>query len=280
MRKLWLAGVVVLGVALGAAVRAQQAPSPAGPAPPGAVRAGGPETMLPPDKGDQILKDTIQALGGEAFLNVQDITRRGRLYSFSRGELASAGDRFVDYVKFPGKERLELGKKGNIVYLNDNDKGWELDRQGIREQSPEQVKDFNQGNLRDLDYLLRFRLQKEKFQAYYQDSIFVDNRRADVLELVDENGESTTLVVDHRRHLPVQVRYRQKDELSGDYVDILEVYGKYITVQGVTVPMQVTRDRAGTRVLEAHLDEVQFNTGLSDQLFTRASLEERWQKVK
>src|SRR3972149_3953474 len=50
------------------------------------------------------------ARGGPQYLNVQDIPRRGRLYSFDRGQLASPGDRFVDYVKFPGKERLEIGK--------------------------------------------------------------------------------------------------------------------------------------------------------------------------
>src|SRR3990167_7946714 len=66
---------------------------------------------------------TLAALGGPQYLNVQDIPRRGRLYSFDSGQLASPGDRFVDYVKFPGKERFEIGKDGKIVYLNDNEIG-------------------------------------------------------------------------------------------------------------------------------------------------------------
>src|SRR3972149_3593466 len=69
----------------------------------------------------EILDRTLAALGGPQYLNVQDITRRGRLYSFDRGQLASPGDRFVDTVKFPGKERLGVGKDGKSGYLDENE---------------------------------------------------------------------------------------------------------------------------------------------------------------
>src|SRR3990167_4942412 len=81
------------------------------------------------NQAQDILDRAIADLGGPQFLLVEDGSRRGRLYSFGRGQLASPGGRFVDYVKFPGKERFEIGKDGKIVYLNDNEQGWELDRQ-------------------------------------------------------------------------------------------------------------------------------------------------------
>ena len=228
----------------------------------------------------QILDRSIQALGGAAYLNVRDITRRGRLYSFDRGELADPGERFVDYVKFPGKERLEIGKKGNIVYINDNDQGWELDRQGIREMTPAQTKDFMEGNQRDIDYLLRIRLQQEKLALYYLGREFSDNRTVHVIELVDETNESVKLLIDAGTYLPMQLRYRIRDILSGDWVDVVEHYGKYITVQGITTPLYLTRQRAGVRTFEVYFTEVQYNTGVPDALFTRGSLEERWRQVK
>jgi hypothetical protein len=252
-----------------------------------AVTAGGAAAQEPQSpaaatagQADEVLNRTIEALGGEKFLHVQDIVRRGRLYSFNRGELASPGERFVDYVKFPGKERLELGKDGKIVYLNNNEAGWELDRQGIREMSPEQIENFQESNRRDFEYVLRFRARGEKVQIYYLGREFADNRRAHVLELVDERGDSVKLLVDARTHLPMQLRYRERDILSGEWVEVVEYYGKYIDVQGVRTPMQLTRERAGLRSLEVHFTEVQYNTGVADELFTRNSLEERWQKVK
>jgi len=242
----------------------------------------GQEIAAPPTAGqaEEFLNRTLEALGGERFLKVSDIVRRGRLYSFNRGELSSPGERFVDYLKFPGKERLELGKDGKIVYLNDNDQGWELDLQGIREMSPEQIENFQEANRRDYEYLLRFRARGEKMQVYYLGREFADNRRVHVLELVDERGDSYKLLVDVRTYLPMQLHYRERDVLSGEWVDITEYFGKFISVQDIKTPMQFTRERAGLRSLEVHFSEVQYNSGLSDDLFARPSLEAHWQKVK
>lgn len=232
------------------------------------------------DKSRQILEQTIQALGGQAFLSVHDMVREGRIYGFDRGELSSPGDKFVNYVKFKGKERVEFGKKGQIVYLNDNEEGWELDKQGIRDQTPESIETFREGLRRDLDYVLRFRLQEEPVQLYYLGTEFVDNRRAHAIEMVDERQESLVLYIDARTYLPMQVRYRHRDVLSGEFVDVIEYYGKWVSVQGVQTPMAVSRERAGRRYFEAYFTRVKYNAGVDDVLFTRASLEEHWKKVK
>lgn len=231
-------------------------------------------------KAKQILDQTVEALGGEKFLNVTDMTRRGRLYSFNRGELASPGTKFVDYVKFPAKEWLELGDDGKIVYLNNQEQGWELDRQGIREMVPERIEDFLEGTRRDLDYLLRFAYPQGELDLYYLGREFVDNRHAHVIELVDEENRSVKLVIDARNYLPMQVRYREREELSGGWEEVVEYFGKYISIQGVKTPMQFTRERNGRRSIEVHFREVKYNTGVSDEFFTRASLEKHWQDVK
>jgi len=189
----------------------------------------GQEGTGPPTAGqaEEVLNRMLEALGGEKFLSAKDIIRRGRLYSFNRGELSSPGERFVDYLKFPGKKRLELGKDGKIVYLNDNDQGWELDRQGIREMTPEQIENFQESNRRDYEYLLRFRPRGEKVEVYYLGREFADNRRVHVLELVDERGDSSKLLVDARTYLPMQLRYRERDVLSGEWVAVTEYFGKF-----------------------------------------------------
>jgi hypothetical protein len=232
------------------------------------------------DRAERTFNAVIEALGGEKFLGVQDITRRGRLYSFSRGELSSPGERFLDYVKFSDKERLELGKKGKIVYLYNEEEGWELDKQGIRDMSPEAIEDFLENNRRDFEYLMRFQARGEKVNIYYLGREFVDNRRASILELVDERGESTKLIVDANTKLPMQLRYRERHPVTGDWIDVVEYFGKYVNVGGVETPMQFTRERAGNRSLEAYFSDVQYNTGISDELFTRTALEQHWQKVK
>ncbi|MCI0403211.1 MAG: hypothetical protein L0212_06765 [Acidobacteria bacterium] len=232
------------------------------------------------DKSRQILEQTVQALGGPAYLNVQDMVREGRIYGFDRGELSSPGDRFINYVKFKGKERIDFGKKGQIVYLNSNDEGWELDKQGVRDMTPESIETFQEGLRRDLDYVLRFRLQEERVQLYYVGTEFVDNRRAHAIEMVDDRQESLVLYIDARTYLPMQIRYRHRDVLSGEFVELIEYYGKWVSVQGIQTPMAISRERAGQRYFEVYMTSVKYNAGVDDALFTRASLEERWAKVK
>ena len=233
-----------------------------------------------PGQADEIVNRMLAALGGDTFLQAREMTALGRIYDFNRGQLASAGERFVYYAQFPGKERIEFGKKGNIVYVNDNDQGWELDRQGIRESSPEQVEDFQQSNRRDVQNLLRFRARKEKMQLYYLGREFADIRRVHVLELVDERGDSYKLWVDATNYLPLQLRYRVRDPLTREWVEVVEYYGKYVTVQGIATAMHMMRERGGLRSLEVYFSEVDYRTPVPDALFTRASLEERWAKVK
>lgn len=233
-----------------------------------------------PGQAEEIVNRMLAALGGDAFLQAREMTARGRIYDFNRGQLASPGERFVYYAKFPGKERIEFGKKGNIVYVNDNDQGWELDRQGIREESPEQVEDFQQSNRRDVQNLLRFRARKEKMQVYYVGREIADIRRVHVLELVDERGDSFKLWVDASNYLPLQLRYRVRDDLTREWVEVIEYYGKYVTVQGIATAMHLMRERGGLRSLEVYFSEVDYRTAVPEALFTRASLEERWAKVK
>lgn len=255
---------VLLALALGSGASAQQA-KPA----PGAAQA------------EEVFGKIIEALGGDAYLKIRDLTGRGRLYSFNRGELAGPGEQhFIYYSRPPDKERQEFGKKGNVVYLYNGEAGWELDRQGIRDMVPEQIESFQEGNRREMGYLLRARQHGEKVQVYYLGREFADNRRMHVVELVNDRAETFKLYADEGTYLPAQFHFRERDALTGEWIDVTEYYGKYVKVQGIQTPMQFTRTRAGFRSLEVFWKEITYNSDLPDELFTRASLEQRWQKVK
>lgn len=232
------------------------------------------------NKAGQIFQKVIEALGGDAFLNVTGMYRTGRIYDFDHGVLSSAGSKFKNYVQFPGKEWMEYGKKGNIVFLNNGDQGWELDRQGISEQTPGTIESWNDGNKRDTEYLFRFRVLQEKLPLYYIGKEYIDNRMMHIIEIVDTNNEALRLYVDSRSYLPMQFHYSRHSELRRGRVAIAEYYGKYITVDGVQTPLHISRTRDGLRVMEVFLKEVFLNHPFDPNFFTLANLEIRWKKVK
>src|SRR2546426_8134384 len=73
------------------------------------------------------LDQMIQALGGQAFMDVKEIQVNGRFFSFTRGEL-SGSDIFVDYIKFPDMERTEFGfNKNKSITINKGTEGWKIE---------------------------------------------------------------------------------------------------------------------------------------------------------
>lgn len=234
---------------------------------------------LPPNKGLELIEQAVQAMGGEAYLNVRGFIREGRFYTFSRGELASPGVVFIEYFQYPDKSRIEFFKQRNIINVNNGEEGWELDMQGIREQTPESLADFKQSLSRDIDTLLRQRRNEAGVQFYYQGSQFQDNRRVDIVEMVDAENESYLIHLDGQTHLPVQLRYRERDDLTGEMVDVAERFSLYVDFQGIRTPRQITRERAGLRIFEVFDIKMKYNPEIAETLFTRESLEERWRKM-
>src|ERR1700757_4052193 len=75
----------------------------------------------------QPLDQMIEALGGQTFLDVDDIHTTGRFFGFSRGELNS-GDIFADFIKFPDMERTEFGgPKFKTIQINRGKQGMKVE---------------------------------------------------------------------------------------------------------------------------------------------------------
>src|SRR5215468_6861574 len=97
-------------------------------------------------RGTQPLDQMIEALGGQAFLDVKDIHTTGRFFGFSRGELSS-GDIFSDFIKFPDMERTEFGgPKYKTIQINRGKQGMKVEgKKDPVEQTPGEVEDFQKG---------------------------------------------------------------------------------------------------------------------------------------
>ena len=85
----------------------QQAPEPVGKTPPNAANPQDANAQ----KAHELINQAIQALGGQAYLTIQDIRQQGRAYSFYHGEANSLGTLFWRFWKWPDKDRVELTKQ-------------------------------------------------------------------------------------------------------------------------------------------------------------------------
>jgi hypothetical protein len=82
-------------------------------------------------KARTLVDQMIQALGGQAYLTVQDYYAEGRSGSFHNESLVGSG-LFYRFWKWPDKDRIELTKQRDIVQLYVGDQAYEITYRGIR----------------------------------------------------------------------------------------------------------------------------------------------------
>lgn len=242
------------------------------------------EILLPEQsaaKAKELLQGMIQALGGSAYLDVKDSTCKGRLGSFGHSGALSGYDVFLDYVKQPDKDRQEMSKKRNIIYITNGNKGWVLDRGGVSDEPSGQVEENERELQVDLDYILRFRLNEPGMIFRYDGPDVVDLKEADWVEIDDPQGHEIRIAIGKLTHLPIRKEVAMRDPVTHMRTEEVDYFSNFQKVDGVTMYFQQTRFRNGLKVFQVFYDPdgCKFNTGLQDSFFSKESLEERWAQV-
>ena len=243
-----------------------------------AVSAQNPDTMMPEEstaKAKQIVQQLIEALGGPAYLGVRESECDGRRANFGHNGELTGYIEIKNYRRYPDKSRTDFSKKGNIVDIFNGDRGWTLDRGGVSEEPATSVAEFQEQVKRNIDNLLRFRLKEDGLSFRYAGSDTVDLRQVDWVEITDREERTYRLAVDRSSHLLLHSVVITNDETTRQRAEDLVIYSNYQPKDGVVTPLQISRERDGRRTTQFFYDNCKYNSGLPDDLFTRASLEKR-----
>ena len=246
------------------------------------ARGQNPEVLLPEQsaaKAKELLQKTIAAFGGQAYLGVRDAVCEGRLSLFGHSGDLTGYQAFRDLWKLPDKNRTSYSKKHNIVDVYNGNQGWTLDKGGVQEAAAAAVEDFQEQVKKDLDNLLRFRLKEEGMIFRYGGSDIVDLKQVEWVEIVDRDRRTFRLALDRDMHLPVRMVVITRNPTTRERTEEVTYLSNYHPEQGVMTPFQVTRERNGFKVWQVFYHDCQYNTGLGDELFTRAALEKHWAEV-
>lgn len=241
-----------------------------------------PDTMDPEQssaKAKQILKQLIDALGGQRYLTIKTSECEGRQAHFGHNGEMSGFTVFKDYWSYPDKRRSDLAKKGNIIDLFIGNEGWTLDRSGVSEEPATAVTDFQEALKRDPNNLLRYRMNEEHLLITYGGNAVVDLRPVDWVEIVDSEERRYRLAVDQSTHLLVRCVVSVKDDVTGERREDVALYTNYQPKDGVQMPMQISRERDGRRVSQVFYEDCHYNPNLPADFFTKAGLEKRSAEV-
>ena len=225
-----------------------------------------------PAKAAALVRDTVAARGGEAFLKISTIESHGQFTPFEKGVSGDPAP-FVDYVVYPGRERTEFGKgDSKIIQSNSETANWVYDatQRMIRDQKEEQVKQFQQSARYDLDNLLRTAAQQSGVKLVYLGRREAwRNTFSEALRIDFADGGTATLHFDPRSKLPLMVEYKTVGEEGTVNNEVR--YFRWVDFSGIKFPTIQDFYRNGKQSARVSFDTVSFNVSVPDKLFAKPS---------
>lgn len=219
------------------------------------------------NKAKALINEMIEALGGQAYLGIQDISQEGRTYAFHHGQPEGVGVLFWRFYKYPDNERIELTKQRDVVYIYRGDEGFEITYKGTRSEDPKAASDYLRRRQYSLDWVLRKWLSEPGIALFYEGSTVAAQKDTQQVTIMNARDQGVTLNIDTNTHLPVKKSFSWRDPTDRQRNVEEEVYDNYRPVQGIMTPFSVTRFYNGDMSNQRFINTVTYNKGLSDSLF-------------
>jgi hypothetical protein len=266
------------------------------------IRAQNPDTIAPEENAamaKRVVNQAIQAMGGQAYLGMNERQCDGRRALIGHNGELSGYIGLKDSWQYPDKQRtdyvahsrntmlgfligvqdLDITHGGTVITLFSGDQGWIMDRSGVSEMPVTSVSQFQDAVKQNVDNLLRIRVKDPETQFRWAGLGTVDLHPVDFVEITDSSGLTTKISVDKSTHLVVRsVVVTQDEELNQPREDVA-IYTNYQHKGGVEMPMQITRERDGRRLMQVFYDACQPNPPLPPDFFTREALDKKYKET-
>lgn len=230
------------------------------------------------EQGKRLVLESLELMGGDAFLQVRNLTLEGRAYSFYRQNLSGLAvfTRYETYEPMladapadwlPVSRRDIYTEKGDYYALYKNGQGWEVTFRGARPLPEDRMDEYRDSMRRNYFYFLRYRLDEPDLYFYYKGTEIVNNVPADTVEISDRDGESITIYLRMSDRLPLQQVYLRRDPKTRVPYEEKSIWSKYRDVDGVKIPWNIRQERDGDKTFEFFGRAAAINQSLDAGLF-------------
>lgn len=230
-------------------------------------------------RGKELIDQSIQALGGEKFLKMEDRVETGRAYSFYREQISglSIAKIYTRYLtvapsesgeKVAQRERESFGKAEDTGVLFNENGGWEITWKGAKELEKDRLERYRQTTLHNILYIFRERLHEPGMIFESRGADIVENQPVDIVDITDSQNRVITLYLTQSTHLPLKQVYRHVNAQDKQQDEEVTFFARYREVGGVQWPYQMRRERNGEKTFEMFAESVTINQDLTDDLFS------------
>ena len=210
----------------------------------------------------------VKALGGDAWLRMQNREMEGRTAAFYHGKPSGATAEYWEFHQWPDQDRIEFTKHRDVVQIYTGRAGWEVIYSGKKELPKDQVEDYLRRRDHSIEMVVKQWLKDPNTILIYEGQQLAERHLADQVTVISASNESVTIQMDSQTHLPLRRTFQWRDPLYKDKDEDAEEYDNYRPVDGFPTPFNITRFKNGEMVNQRFLFRASYNQTLSADEFS------------
>jgi hypothetical protein len=204
----------------------------------------------------------VKALGGDAWLHMQNREYIGRSAGFYHGKPSGATVEYWEYHTYPDHDRAEFTKHRDVVQIYTGREGWEIIYSGKKALPQDQVDEYLRRRDHSIEAVIKQWLNDPKTILIYEGQHMAESHMADQVTLISAQNEAVTIQMDTQTHLPLRRTFQWRDPMYHDKDEDAEEYDNYRLVDGFQTPFNITRFKNGDMVNQRFLFKAVYNQAL------------------
>jgi hypothetical protein len=208
------------------------------------------------------LNAMVQALGGQAWLNMQNMERQGHIAGFFQGSPDLGTEEYFEFHQWPDHDRIELSKHRDVVEFYVGRLGWEVTYRGKKAVDKDTVDDYLRRRDHSIETAVKVWMKDPNTILIYEGQRLAERHLAEQVTLISPENEAITILMDEQTHLPLQRSFQWRDPLYHDKNTDTEEYDDYHTIDGFPTPFTVTRLKNGDPFRQYFVTHVTYNQNL------------------
>ncbi|HEY2115956.1 MAG TPA: hypothetical protein VGJ51_12750 [Candidatus Angelobacter sp.] len=210
----------------------------------------------------------IKALGGQAYLQVEDWKCKGQFEEFQRGEpMGRIG--YYRFWKWPAKERFQYAKLSDEIFIYTEDAVYKATFGGATQLDISLYPDWKfevQRRQYAVERVLREWLNQTGTAFTYEGATTAEHHIVKRVRITNAHNNSVTFFIDYFTHLPVKKTFAVQEERQQD--EISEIYSDWTRVQGIMTPFRVLLKKNGQPQRQDSIQSISYNQHLGDEIVT------------
>jgi len=204
----------------------------------------------------------VRALGGSAWLNMQNMEREGHIAAFFHGNPDPGTTEIFEYHQWPDHDRIEATKHRDVVEFLIGRQGYEVTYRGKHALDKDIVDEYLRRRDHSIETAVKVWMRDPNTILIYEGQHLAERHLAEQVTLISPQNEAITILIDEQTHLPLRRTFEWRDPTYHDKNIDAEEYDDYHVVQGFPTPFTISRLKNDEMVRQYFVSKVVYNQNL------------------